>query len=77
VQQNLLEELRERTLPEDLRISALSVQHQPVPLNERVLFTPSGVGTAFEIVLTLKQYRVRVLGNPTGKIWVEKDVVRP
>jgi hypothetical protein len=77
VQQGLIDELRARTLPEGVRIVGLNVQHQVVPLTERLLFSPSGVGTAFEIALALKQYRVRIISNPIGRVWVEKDAVRP
>lgn len=77
VSQSLMDELRERVLPEAVRVAEVNVQHQPVPLTERILFTSSGVGTAFEIVLVSKQFRQRVVGNLAGRVWVEKDAARP
>lgn len=73
VEQIAIETLRARILPEGMRVTSLTIQHQPVPLNEKLLFT----GTAFEIVLAFKNHQRRVLGNLVGRVWVEKDVARP
>lgn len=73
VEQAAVETLRARILPEGVRVTSLSIQHQVVPLTEKVLFTSSGVGTAFEIVLGFKQQQRRVVGNLAGRVWVEKN----
>lgn len=73
VEQVAVETLRARVLPEGVRVTSLSIQHQVVPLTEKVLFTSSGVGTAFEIVLGFKQQQRRVVGNLAGRVWMEKD----
>ncbi|MDD4962645.1 MAG: GspH/FimT family pseudopilin [Gallionella sp.] len=74
VEQSAIETLRARTLPAEMRVMNVSIQHQAVPLTEKLLFTSSGVGTAFEIVLVLKQQQRRIVGNLAGRVWVEKDV---
>lgn len=72
VEQVAIDTLRPRVLPEGLRVVSLTIQHQPVPLNEKLLFTASG--TAFEMVLAFKNHQRRVLGNLAGRVWVEKNV---
>lgn len=74
VEQVAVETLRDRVLPEGVRVTSLSIQHQVVPLTEKLLFTSSGVGTTFEIVLSFKQQQRRVVGNLAGRVRVEKDV---
>lgn len=74
--QNLPNELRARSLPDGVMVVGLSVQHQPVPLTERLFFSPAGVSTAFEVSLMLKQLRLRVVGNPNGRVSVVQDATR-
>lgn len=74
--QNLPTELRARSLPDGIQVVGLSVQHQTVPLTERLFFSPAGVGTAFEVWLMLKQMRIRVVGNPNGRVSVEQDAAQ-
>lgn len=73
VQDGLDEALRERALPEGVRVAELLVQHQPVPAGERLVFSPSGTGAPFEVSLVLAQYRMRVVGNVAGRVVVMKD----
>ncbi len=76
VQQGLLNELRPRNLPDEMRVVGLAIRHQPVALNERLLFSPAGVNGALEINLAFKNHQLRILGNPMGRVWVEKNVSR-
>lgn len=59
--------LRPRVLPESMRISNIHIAGKPAKLDEKIIFSPSGINPAFDLTLTTEGAHLRVTGDMLGK----------
>ncbi len=60
--------LRERDFSAQIQLNDLEINHQKAPLDNLVVFTPSGMNLPFRVVLDLKGERIGISGDHLGKI---------
>jgi hypothetical protein len=59
---------RDRTLPGDLRVTALFVDGAPLDLRERLVFLADGLGVPFSVAMEVRGLRRAVEGDASGAI---------
>ena len=62
--------LRMRTLPAPVTLTVVTINQEKVPLNERLIFTPSGLNSSFTATLALHDHRVHLSGDSAGRVQV-------
>lgn len=63
--------LKDRSLPDGVRLLALRVNQTPLEAGERLLFLPSGSSASFTADLALNAARARIRGDSLGRVRVE------
>jgi general secretion pathway protein H len=61
----------ERTLPGDLRVTALHVDGQPIDPASRIVFLPDGLGAPFRIALDIRGQPWGIEGDAAGAVRIQ------
>ncbi len=60
--------LREQTLPEGMEITEVKVAGRPLPANEKLRFSPSGINEPFSLVVQFHTARQSVVSDVMGRV---------
>jgi general secretion pathway protein H len=63
---------RERQFSSGVVLRALRINHNVVPPNERLNFSPAGLGVPFEIDLGFNAARIEIVGDVQGKVTLKE-----
>lgn len=65
--------LRLRAFAPDVSLAALRINQVKVPLNARLVFSPSGLNTPFVATLASQAHRIQLTGDSSGRIKIEDE----
>ncbi|WP_137937208.1 GspH/FimT family pseudopilin [Chitinivorax sp. B] len=66
-------DLRERSLPGEMRIDQIQMSLQPLPADGRLLFMPSGVNELFAMRFVLGEKRLKLRTDVLGRVFLEEQ----
>lgn len=65
--------LRSRTLPASVILTELTINAVKVPVSQNLLFSPSGLNTAFTVTLAVHDQRVHLSADSAGRVQVSDE----